>query len=269
MGLNSLEKTLHYQLKGFRFEAGWIAPSQDSMHQHPDIELVLFLTESSSWARWIRHESWAKSPLASNHLCLIPSHHQHSVGWHQPAQLIRIFLHPTLLFQSADEYVLGGTLELSSQYGIQDPIIHSIAMALYEAQQSENETSYLYLDSLVNMLIMHLLRTYSDANLRLECNMPIRYQRWFKDVIDYVHCHFDQNLRLKDLAAIARTSESCFRRLFQESMDMSPYEYLLQVRRHRAKELLFAGHQSTAEIAKTCGFRDVTQLRNYVSEDLA
>ncbi|MBD0270102.1 MAG: helix-turn-helix transcriptional regulator, partial [Cyanobacteria bacterium Co-bin8] len=54
-----------------------------------------------------------------------------------------------------------------------------------------------------------------------------------------------------------------FCRLFKESMGVTPYQYLLQMRIEQAKQLLLKDNSRVAEVAVETGFADQSQLSRH------
>ena len=143
---------------------------------------------------------------------------------------------------------------------LRDPQIESIAMLLLSELKSGNVGEKLYVDSLTNVLAVHLLRQYAIANPRLttyEGGLP-RYQ--LLQVLDYIHEHLDHSIKLSDLAQLLNMSQFHFSHLFKQSMGTPPYQYLIQQRVERAKQLLKQTDQSITEIAFQCGFNSHSHL---------
>lgn len=57
-----------------------------------------------------------------------------------------------------------------------------------------------------------------------------------------------------------RMSQFHFGRLFKQSLSLSPYQYLLQQRVERAKQLLQQTNKPVMEIALECGFNSHSHL---------
>jgi AraC family transcriptional regulator len=87
-------------------------------------------------------------------------------------------------------------------------------------------------------------------------------------VLEYIHEHLDQNIKLADLAQLLGISQFHFSTLFKQAIGISPYQYLLQQRIERAKQLLkqterFAkgdAKRTIMEIALECGFNSHSHL---------
>jgi AraC family transcriptional regulator len=75
-----------------------------------------------------------------------------------------------------------------------------------------------------------------------------------QQVIDYMNQHLHQEIQLANLAKVANISPFYFCHSFKQSTGTSPYQYLIQRRVERAKQLLQHGEMTIAEIALECGF---------------
>ena len=100
-------------------------------------------------------------------------------------------------------------------------------------------------------LVVYLSRQYSaqtgqssEALLRLA------------EVVAHMEQHFDQPLRLDDLAAQACLSPNQFLRVFRRAFALSPMQHLIHLRVARACELLRGTDWSISEIAYSVGFHD-------------
>lgn len=79
-------------------------------------------------------------------------------------------------------------------------------------------------------------------------------------VLDYINEYLDQDIRLTDLAQLLGMSQFHFSYLFKRSLGIPPYQYLLQQRIERAKQLLKQTDKSIVNIAFACGFNSHSHL---------
>ena len=84
--------------------------------------------------------------------------------------------------------------------------------------------------------------------------------RQLQQVLDYIDAHLDQEIKLADLAQLPDMSQFHFSRLFKQSLGLSPYQYLLQQRVERAKQLLKNTDRLIIDIALDCGFNSHSHL---------
>lgn len=151
-------------------------------------------------------------------------------------------------------------LELLSEFRMRDPQLEAIAMMLLAELQQENLGSRLYVESLSNILAVHLLRQYATAKPHVPIYEGGLSQRQLVQVLDYINDHLDQEIKLADLAALLGMSQFHFCHLFKQAIPTTPYQYLLQQRIERAKQLLKQTDQSIMEIALQCGFNSHSHL---------
>jgi len=75
-----------------------------------------------------------------------------------------------------------------------------------------------------------------------------------ESAIAYVEEHYQSNFKIADLAQECHMSETHFRRIFQEKMNMTPIEYVNFVRVKKACELIDKTDISMEEVAEKVGF---------------
>jgi transcriptional regulator GlxA family with amidase domain len=77
--------------------------------------------------------------------------------------------------------------------------------------------------------------------------------------------HLDHPISLDDLAAEARMSVRTLARRFKAETGMTPFQWLLQQRLHRARELLESTGLSVDQVARRSGFGTSESLRQHMS----
>ncbi|MBW4550417.1 MAG: AraC family transcriptional regulator [Aphanocapsa sp. GSE-SYN-MK-11-07L] len=151
-------------------------------------------------------------------------------------------------------------LELLPEFRTRDPQIEAIAMLLLAELQQKNLGNKLYIASLSNVLAVHLLRQYATTKSDLpiyEGGLP---ERQLLQVLEYIHDSLAQEIKLADLAALLDISQFHFSHLFKQAIGIAPYQYLLQQRVERAKQLLKQTDQPIIDIAFLCGFNSHSHL---------
>lgn len=76
------------------------------------------------------------------------------------------------------------------------------------------------------------------------------------EIISYLERHYNQPVRLAELAGKAHMSPRHLQRTFRETTGLTPIEYLLRRRVARATDLLRRGDRNVTEIAFAVGFSD-------------
>jgi|GEM_PF-3910410 len=100
----------------------------------------------------------------SGNMELIPRDFDGASRWIGSAQLLHIYLAPTLVAQVADE--VGRTdperIQLARQLDLYDPLLHQIGLALVTELRTGGVGGRLYAESLGTAAALHLIRTYSS-----------------------------------------------------------------------------------------------------------
>jgi len=147
-----------------------------------------------------------------------------------------------------------GQFELLSEFRKRDPQLEAIALMLLTELQQESPSSKLYIESLSNVLAVHLLRHYATTKPQVPIYAGGLSSRQLVQVLDYMNDHLDQDIKLLDLAALLGMSQFHFCHQFKKAIAITPYQYLLQQRIERAKQLLKQTDQPIMDIALQCGF---------------
>jgi AraC family transcriptional regulator len=163
---------------------------------------------------------------------------------------------PAFLHQVALEahYPHPEQIELLSLFKKRDLQIQSAVQSIYREMQQAKWGSGLYLDSLANLLAVHLLRNYTSQTIQPRQHSEGLGELRLKRVLDYIQAHLEQDIQLSDLAEAVDLSQCYFASLFKQSMGIAPWQYVMRQRVERAKTLIKQGNQSIAEIALQCGF---------------
>ncbi|MEO0536719.1 MAG: helix-turn-helix domain-containing protein [Cyanobacteria bacterium P01_A01_bin.123] len=152
-------------------------------------------------------------------------------------------------------------LELTTEFRVRDPQLEQMLLLLRaELHKGGGWMGPLYIESLANVIAVHLLRNYSIRQSPIAVYEGGLGDRRLLQVVEYVNAHLDQTVKLADLADLAGVSQFHFSRLFKQSMGISPHQYLLQERVERAKQLLKNSKLAIAEIALQCGFNSQSHL---------
>ena len=174
---------------------------------------------------------------------------------------LHLYLSPTLLQQIATSADIDpDTVEFVDTLGMFDPRIETIALSLLSELRSEGLGGRLYVESLANILGIHLLRQHSSVK---QPSLPRSVgldRATLRRVSTYIEEHLAEDLSLSELAAVAYLSSYHFARLFKASTGFAPHQYVIGRRIERAKLLLSTTNWSLAAIAHAVGFAHESHL---------
>ncbi|MEO0457821.1 MAG: helix-turn-helix domain-containing protein [Cyanobacteria bacterium P01_A01_bin.114] len=193
----------------------------------------------------------------SGRVDVIPAFLNHWTNWDREIKFSVIAICPTLLHQAAQRQI-----ELIPQLSIDDPVIQQLALALKIEIQTGCLSGRLYGELLGTALAARLVQNYAvnKPSPSLESKAHGLPQSQLQRVIDYMRANLSQDLSILDLATLTNMSKSHFSRSFKQSVGISPYQYLMQQRVERAKQLLEQQSLAISTIALDCGFANQTHL---------
>jgi AraC family transcriptional regulator len=113
----------------------------------------------------------------------------------------------------------------------------------------------LYVETLAIDMASMLLRGYSTASMRAK-GLPsggLTHNN-ARRIIEYVEANLGRAVTVRELAHIAELSTHHFVRMFQKSLGLTPYQYVLERRVERAKEMLRNETASLVEVGLSTGF---------------
>lgn len=73
---------------------------------------------------------------------------------------------------------------------------------------------------------------------------------------EYIRNHFQEDLTVAKLARYVGLNRSYLTTVFQNTVNMSPQQYLMRFRMERAAQMLQEGKLTVGEIARSCGYPD-------------
>ncbi|MEG4305912.1 AraC family transcriptional regulator [Microcoleus sp. D3_18a_C4] len=154
-------------------------------------------------------------------------------------------------------------LELRSVLLDRDPQLETIARSFLSEMTNDGLGGRLYTESLANLLGIHLLRHYCTAPATVRTYKGGLSDFQLKSAIDYIRSNLDAQFSLENIAAELNLSHYYFCALFKQSMGVSPWQYVIQQRVERAKELLKNRDLSISEVALACGFSNQSHLNKH------
>jgi len=252
---------------GYRFYCVHDYPDEVLEHRHHAVQITLPLIGACSTV--YTHSATGRSNayrLETGQICIFAPYQPHAIQWHQPADLILFYLEPQFLQQTVGDAIAFDSSAITGERAINDAIIYNICDRFQQEIQQSKNLDIFYLDTLSNLLIIHLIKSYSSKSLAESALHGGLSKRKLKRVIDYIQSHLDHEIRLDDLAKQLNLSRYHFSRLFKASIGLSPYQYLIRKRVELAQGLLKNRDLSIADIAYRCGFSSQSHLTRHFKQ---
>lgn len=226
-------------------------------------------------------EQWWEGRLRKEHfvygdVCIYPAGCPQKQRWGKDFEFLELNLDPALFSRAAYEAINPDRLEFLPYRTAQDPLIQHIGLVLktdLEASMAVDgvalfEVNRLYVESMVNALVVHLLKHYTTQKADIPNHVSGLPPFKLKVAIAHIQDQLDQNLSLSELAAVIQMSPHYFASLFKQSTGQTPHQYVLSCRIEKAKHLLTQRELAIADISQQVGFQNqshfTTVFRRYV-----
>lgn len=194
-------------------------------------------------------------------IAIIPAGISQRCNWSITAQFTIVAIDPLFIQHVGQNWVNPDHIELIPYFMTQqDALLQGIVTALREEVEGSKIGGQLLIDSLRTTLAIHLLRNYCTTQPKVSGYADGLSPPKLKQVTEYINENLDQDLKLIELAAIAQMSPYHFLRLFKQTTNLTPHQYILQCRIEKAKFLLHQSDLSIAAIASQVGFCDQSHL---------
>lgn len=177
-----------------------------------------------------------------------------------PSETLYLYLQPALIQKVAEESDLSiNQIELINNFGTRDSQIKNIALMLQAEMRSGGICGQLYVESLTNILAIHLLRNYSAQTPQVKRYTGGLSKQKLEQALEYIHAHLAE-VSLSAIAAEVGMSQYHFSRLFKQSTGLTPHQYTIERRLETAKRLLAVTNLPITEISLSLGFASHSQF---------
>ncbi|MFT4103841.1 MAG: AraC family transcriptional regulator [Burkholderiaceae bacterium] len=168
-------------------------------------------------------------------------------------------LGPALVEQVAQELGIG-RIEIPPHHAdARNDFILNAAELVYSELQQGNPHGSMFAEVFARALAVHLLTGFSRS-APAEPRKPSISRTRIRHLDEYIRANMASQISLAELAAQAGLSEYHFCRVFKNTTQLSPYQYLLRRRVQHACSHLEKDRLSVQEIAFACGFGDPVQF---------
>ena len=203
-----------------------------------------------------------KKTYTNGKIAIYPANVIQAMNWDKRIEFINLSLEHKFIENCAEELIHSNNIEILPQFAIEDPVIYSLGLALKTEVESDNHGSLLYTESAATMLAVHILRHYTTKKpIKKSFRGGISRSK-LELAINYINDNLNHNLSLIQLAKLVNISPNHFVRLFKQSIGLTPYQYVLECRINKAKQLLKNQKLTITEISHQLGFYDQSRFTN-------
>lgn len=155
--------------------------------------------------------------------------------------------------------------EIVPRFGISDPLLEQLSLALADALRCGAIRDGLYVDTVAQMVAVHLARAHSVQSRpgRLPPAPTVSQQR-MRQLIEFIETNLPDHLTLDTMAAHVGISPLYLARAFKAAVGQSPHQYVLMRRIEHAKELLRNTDMPIVDVALSVGFSSQSHLSHWM-----
>lgn len=166
-----------------------------------------------------------------------------------------VFLSRQRFHQSAEAMGIGSVPDLIPRLNFEDPKLFKILSLIATEAEGLGAHSRLYLETLLDLLCLQLLREHSPTPIRPAGEISGLRSPQVRRVTDYIYGHLDEPISLQQLADVLHLSRYHFCSAFRRATGFTPHRWLVRLRMERARELLLDSRLPITEIALAVGYQ--------------
>lgn len=143
--------------------------------------------------------------------------------------------------------------DLTARTNHRDPLVHRLIERMSTVADRRDVTARLLIEALAETVRLHLVDQFGGGAVR--GSRRRRFDRLTRArLMEYLEYSFDTEISLAALAELADMTVSEFSATFTADFGSTPYQFVLDRRIHRAKELLATTTMSITDIGMAVGF---------------
>jgi AraC family transcriptional regulator len=225
--------------------------------------LIYHLTRPTEVSRKIDGGPGNRQLIGPRRICLTPGNATTTWEHRGNPEILQVYLRASIYQAAVGEIYNcdGQQAELVPRFAVLDPMLEQLAIAITTALRDGTAGDELYIDTLAQMMAVHLARTHSSQSRPVRTPAIQTMAGWrMRRVIEYIEEHLDGNLSLEAMAAEVEISPVYLARAFKAAIGQSPHRYVLGRRIDRAKELLRNTDLPVIDVALAAGFSSQSHL---------
>jgi AraC family transcriptional regulator len=232
--------------------------------RHPS--LIYHLSRPTEVTRKLEGAARETALIGPRRICLTPG--EATAQWQHAGhpEILQVYLRQSVYEAAVSEIYGCDTTgaELVPRFAILDPLLEQLAIAIGNALRDGNADDGLYIDTIAQMMAVHLARTHSTRS-RPARILPARPLAGWKmrRVIEFIEDNLEGDLSLEAMAAEVDISPLYLARAFKAAVGQSPHQYVLGRRLERAKELLRNTELPVVDVALSAGFSSQSHLSHW------
>lgn len=248
----------HSKFTGFNIRHLRVLPGEVVERADPFHKINITLEGSVLAKKHSANGKLRTSRVEQGFVCVNPAGQPASILWEEEMECLTIMLNPVFVAQTAMEQNFSGKVEFIETYEKRDALIRHIGLALLAETSDSERIGGMYAESLAQTLILHLLKNYTVTGSLPHAASNSGGLPGFKLRLakEFINEHLAEEITLAVVSGAVGLSQFHFARAFRRSTGLTPQQYLVSQRIHRAKELLRNGDLPLVQVGIQAGFKN-------------
>jgi AraC family transcriptional regulator len=238
--------------------------AEEAPIQHPSF--IYHLSRPTEVMRQVEGSGREQALIGPRRMCVTPG--EAATHWKHAGhpEILQVYVRHSV-YEAAVNELYGcesSQAVIVPRFAIVDPFLEQMAIATATALRERREDG-LYIDSLAQMMAVHLASTHSSrASQSAMPHPPASLPSWkMRRLMEFIEANLDGDLSLERMAGEVDISPLYLPRAFKSAFGQSPHQYVLTRRIERAKDLLRNTGEPVVDIAFACGFSSQSHLSNW------
>mgnify|MGYP001555099551 CR=1 FL=1 len=180
----------------------------------------------------------------------------------EPCHFIILAIKKDVLYYSFSK-TIPDNIQFLKTYNVNDNYLKNMIEMFYYEVQSKGKNGIPFLENLTQMFSSYYIQNYSNYFDLL--NKKISNSKITQSQIDllkdFILSNMAENVTIEELAAECNMSKFYFLKEFKKSTEMTPYQFIIQLKMEKAKEYVINGAE-LVQIAYDLGFNDQSHFSN-------
>lgn len=246
-------------LRGGAIHSVWSATSHSFVaesHYAP-----VFLSPTPNVQASIGNNAMREFDVPAGALGVVPAGNEATTIWPSMRESVAVVITPSALVDLAEREYDGKSFELRPTLATTADLwaLH-VAKLLRTELNRGTKANELYVDSIITLFGIHLLRNYSDASGQPQPARGELSSRNSHRIREFLFENFASKLSVADLASVCELSPRHFIKAFTTTFGQPPHQYLTNLRLDFAERLLLEGKLTITEVAVFSGFSSQSHL---------
>lgn len=240
--------------KGVLLERHLVQPSEIPEHEHPELCLHLQLSGEADFEWWSGRQN-ALEHTQPGSLILIPPGTRDRLRWQGASERLILSVDADDMASLAEGFKNLRVPEFRAKWSLDDPGLRRLLTEMGREAKDQWPLGSLYSDLLAIGLKKRLLQSHATDSLKVPLEKGGLSLPKLKRAMEYMNANLAEDIRLDAVATQLDLSSSHFAHEFRNSTGQTPYQYLLEQRMSKAKQLLRTTNLPVQFISGQTGFR--------------